>query len=250
MNCPRSVYRLLILASLIVWPAHRGYTADPPKKVVLIAGPLDATHPKGTHEYEKSVRLLKQCLDTSPNLKGVAVEAHLNGWPRDERTLDTADTIVLITSGADRREQDHPLLVGDRLQVLGRQMKRGCGLVTVHWTTFVPNATAGERLLDWVGSYFDYQSGPPPRRWASAIKDLTTSVRPAGDHPVTRGVEPFQVHEEFYYRIRFRERDPRLKPLLLARIDGEPKEQTVAWAVERSDGGRGFGFTGGHYFDK
>jgi hypothetical protein len=26
---------------------------------------------------------------------------------------------------------------------------------------------------------------------------------------------------------------------------GEP--QTVAWAVERADGGRGFGFTGGHY---
>ena len=26
-------------------------------------------------------------------------------------------------------------------------------------------------------------------------------------------------------------------------------EQTVAWAVKRPNGGRGFGFTGGHFFD-
>ena len=31
-------------------------------------------------------------------------------------------------------------------------------------------------------------------------------------------------------------------------IPGEKKPQTVAWAVERKDGGRGFGFTGGHFF--
>ena len=26
-----------------------------------------------------------------------------------------------------------------------------------------------------------------------------------------------------------------------------PNKETIAWAVERADGGRGFGFTGGHY---
>ena len=26
-----------------------------------------------------------------------------------------------------------------------------------------------------------------------------------------------------------------------------PNQETVAWAVERADGGRGFGFTGGHF---
>ena len=26
-----------------------------------------------------------------------------------------------------------------------------------------------------------------------------------------------------------------------------PQSEVIAWAVERADGGRGFGFTGGHY---
>jgi hypothetical protein len=38
-----------------------------------------------------------------------------------------------------------------------------------------------------------------------------------------------------------------LTPILRAEFPGAG-EQTVAWSVERTDGGRGFGFTGGHYF--
>src|SRR5262249_24655653 len=127
------------------------------KKIVLIAGALDKNHPPGTHEYEKSVRLLKRCLDESANMKGLRVETHFGGWPKDEKTLDDADTIVLISSGSDRVEKDHPLLVGERLAVIGKQMKRGCGLVAIHWTTFLPNALAGEKALEWIGGHFDYQ---------------------------------------------------------------------------------------------
>ena len=48
--------------------------------------------------------------------------------------------------------------------------------------------------------------------------------------------------------MRFRERDPRLKPVLSLGIPGEMGEKVVGWAVERKDGGRGFGFTGGHFY--
>jgi type 1 glutamine amidotransferase len=220
-----------------------------PRKVLLIAGEPDKDHPRGTHEYEKTARLLRHCLENAANLRGVRAEVRFHGWPPDEADLDTADAIVLISSGADRREQDHPLLVGDRMKSIERQMRRGCGLVLIHWATFVPNAPAGERLLEWVGGHFDYQSGPTPRRWASAIQDLETTARPADPaHPICRGVAPFPVHEEFYYRIRFRDGDPRLRPVLRAAIPGEAPDPVVAWAVERADGGRGFGFTGGHYF--
>jgi glucose/arabinose dehydrogenase/type 1 glutamine amidotransferase len=245
---PRAVAALGLLSLL---PAG-GPAADAPrpKKVVLVAGAPDAGHPAGTHEYAKSVRFLQYCLAHSPNLTGVTAEAHFNGWPRDDSTLAMADTIVLITSGADRREQDHPLLVADRLQQVGKQMKRGCGLVTIHWTVFLPNDKAGEQILDWVGGYFDYQSGPPPRRWLGDIQHVTAMVKPGTpDHPICRGIKPFEVREEFYYRLRFRPDDRRRKPILLAPIPGEKEEQVVAWAVERADGGRGFGFTGGHYFD-
>src|SRR5262249_39260433 len=147
-------------------------------------------------------------------------------------------------------EKDHPLLIGNRLRVLEKQMKRGCGLVAIHWTTFFPNNYAGEKAIEWLGGYFDYQSGAPPQRWKSAIQNLTTTAKPAqAEHPICRGLSPFKVREEFYYKMRFREKDPRLTPILRAQIPGEQEEQTVAWAVERQDGGRGFGFTGGHYFD-
>ncbi|KPK70500.1 MAG: hypothetical protein AMJ84_07690 [Acidithiobacillales bacterium SM23_46] len=218
----------------------------PARKVVLIAG--KKSHGPGTHEYEKDVKLLKHCLDSSPDVKQVAAEVHLNGWPADPATLDDADTIVLISDGSDRNEQAHPLLRGDHLAVIGKQMDRGCGFVAIHYTVFVPSKKAGKQFLEWIGGYFDYQDGPPPRGWYSKIQTATTTVTPASPHhPICRGLKPFTLREEYYYNIRFRENDPRLVPILTTPIPGEPAAQVVAWAVERKDGGRGFGFTGGHF---
>jgi hypothetical protein len=219
-----------------------------PRKIVLIAGPLDRSHPPATHEYEKTVQLIKHCLDHSPNVKGVRTEIHFNGWPRNPGTLDTADTIVLVTSGAGGRGVDHPLLQGDRMKVIDKQMKRGCGLVLIHWSVFVPQGEVAEHILDWVGGHFDYESGPRPQGWYSKIKTAPSRLIPKRGHPICRGVESFQVQEELYYNIRFRPHDTRLTPILRAAIPGEKEEQTVAWAVERRDGGRGFGFTGSHFF--
>jgi len=44
-------------------------------------------------------------------------------------------------------------------------MKRGCGLCLIHWSTFVPKEKAGDQVLEWVGGYFDYQSGPAKNGW-------------------------------------------------------------------------------------
>src|SRR5262245_59557926 len=158
---PRTGIPILGLAAVLcagAW-AHPTPAAEAaPRKVVLIAGPLDKSHPPGTHEYEKSVRLLKHGLDTATNVRGLRTEAHLGGWPDNPRTLDDADTIVIVASGSDRRAQDHPLLVDDRLAVVEKQMKRGCGLVLIHWATFVPKDRAGDKVLEWVGGYFDYET--------------------------------------------------------------------------------------------
>ena len=175
---------------------------------------------------------------------------HFDGWPRDPATLDDAHTIVVISDGADRNEQDHPLLVGDRLDVIKKQMDRGCGLVAIHWSVFVPKGRGGKEFLEWIGGYFDYQSGSGPRKWFSKIQTATTRPQPASvDHPICRGLVPFELREEYYYNIRFRGNDPRLVPILTTRIPGEEQQQVVAWAVERAGGGRGFGFTGGHFFE-
>ncbi len=218
-----------------------------PRKIVLIAGAMIG-HDKNAHEYEKNVILLKTLLDSAPNLHDVHTEACFKGWPLDERTLDDADTIVLISDGSDRNETDHPLYVGNRLKVLEKQMRRGCGFLEFHWSTFAPTRFH-DQITEWVGGYFDYETGTTPNHWYSAIQSYAAPVT-LGDaaNPILRGVKPFTVEEEFYYKIRFQPNDARVKPVILTRPPGETMDYPVAWAVQRKDGGRGFGFTGGHFF--
>ncbi len=231
----------------LVLLATQSVVAAPPTKIVLIAGPITG-HPKDAHEYEKSVILLKHLLDTSPNTNHVAIEAHFNGWPLDDATLDDAATIVMLSDGGDRELTNHPLYVGDRIKTLEKQMRRGCGFVQFHWTTFNPNRHH-DQITDWVGGYFDYETGNAPNKWFSAIKtwEGPTSL-PSPNHPICRGVKPFRVREEFYYNIRFRENDQRIVPIVATEPPGESKSYPVGWAVQRADGGRGFGFTGGHFY--
>jgi type 1 glutamine amidotransferase len=218
------------------------------RRIVLIAGPITG-HPKYTHEYEKSVVLLKHLLDTSALANSVLVEAHFQGWPADSAVLDRADAIVLISDGSDRKVTDHPLYTGDRLAQLQRQMQRGCGLVLLHWSTFNPSRHH-DQITDWIGGYFDYETGTAANKWYSAIKTWEGPVQlPRADHPICRGVQPFRVKEEFYYNLRFRPDDARITPIVRTRPPGETQDFTVGWAVERSDGGRGFGYTGGHFFE-
>src|SRR3954466_13107624 len=87
---------LLVIMGLFGRCYSTSYGAEPQaRKIVLIAGPITG-HSKHAHEYEKNVILLKHLLDTCPNVKGIKTEAHFKGWPEDERTLDDADTIVMI----------------------------------------------------------------------------------------------------------------------------------------------------------
>ncbi|MDQ1085537.1 ThuA domain-containing protein [Siphonobacter sp. SORGH_AS_1065] len=220
----------------------------PAKKLVLIAG--KKSHGPGEHEYLKTVRLLKVMLDRTSQSTGITTEIHANGWPSDPSTLDNADAIFIYADGSDFNLAQDPIFAEDHWSQLEKQMKRGCGLVLMHYSTFAP-ATYGPAFQKWVGGYFDYESGKPGasgnQAWYSAITTETAQLLPA-PHPITQGVAPFQLHEEFYYKIHFQKNDTRLKPVLMAQLSKIENPQTVAWAVERADGGRGFGFTGGHFY--
>jgi type 1 glutamine amidotransferase len=217
-----------------------------PTKILLIAG--KKSHGPGEHEYEKGMRLLVECLNTSPNVKNVRAEVVTDGWPADPKAFDGVGTVVLFCDGADRDEKAHPLLHGDRLDQLGALMKRGVGFVAIHYTVFVPTERGGKQFQEWLGGYFDYDSsGNAREKWYSKLGHATTtSTLLAKNHPISRGVEPFTTKTEYYWRMHFKDDDKRLTPLLTF----DPKsglETTVGWAVERADGGRGFGFTEGHF---
>src|SRR6185369_17085805 len=76
--------------------------AQGPQKVVFIAG--KKSHGPGDHEYEKGMRLLAKCLESSSNAGKFHTEVHLYGWPEDPKTLDDADCIVLYCDGSDHNE--------------------------------------------------------------------------------------------------------------------------------------------------
>ena len=75
------------------------------------------------------------------------------------------------------------------------------------------------------------------------------------------------MNDEWYYNMRFRPEMQGVTPILVAKPSDETRQgksssprgpykhiaeakgrdEILAWAVERPDGGRGFGFTGGHF---
>ena len=207
-------------------------------KIVLIAG--KKSHGPGEHEYEKSLELFRHCFDTSLNARHLLVEVHTNGWPEDETTLDDADTIVLFGDGGSRNNQ-HPLLRDNHMPVLARQMQRGCGLVVIHWSLNLPSKVGRETFLRWIGGFKDYEELPRPLGEPLRVDDWSKQA----DHPICRGLKPFTMPDDEYKTPeRFLSDAPGFIPILP--FPGKPGDPLWAWAWQRPDGGRGFGFIGGH----
>ena len=224
------------------------------KNITLIAG--KPSHGPAQHEHNAGVQLFKKCLEEGA-ADQVKITVHLNSeWPSAEE-MAAADTILIYADG----QTKHPALEGDHLQQLGKEMKRGCGFVCVHYAVEPTLESGNAEFIDWLGGCFEIHYSVNPH-WTADFKEL-----PA--HPISAGVKPFSSLDEWYYHMRFRKGMAGVTPILTDlppaesadRPDGhhsgnpevraavlERKEpQHVAWAVEREDGGRGFGFTGGHF---
>jgi type 1 glutamine amidotransferase len=218
-------------------------------EVVILTG--EKSHPATLHEYIKNARLIKVMLDNADNLQGINTTICENGWPEDVSILDRADLILTISDGRDGPgEEMVPFMQADRMGIIQKQMDRGCGMMTFHFSTFAPDKY-GDQVLEWVGGYFDWQNNKGEREWYSDITFLDVPVvLSSPDHPVSNGVKPFQVVEEYYYDLRFRPDDPRLSPIIsVPALEAEHSDgQIVAWAIERTDGGRGFGTSLGHFY--
>jgi type 1 glutamine amidotransferase len=212
--------------------AAAGALAASPAKIVLIAG--KPSHGPGQHEFNAGTLLLEKCLRQNKGVETVVVKG---GWPEDENVFDGARAIVLYMDGGDR----HPLIQGNRLEVMRKLMGKGVGLACLHYAVEVPKDKGGPELLDWIGGYYERPYSQNP------INDVpVTQASPK--HPISRGWKSFTGKDEWYYLIRFRPDDKRVVPILTTMLPVDaPHNETVAWAVERTDGGRAFGFCGGHF---
>src|SRR5437016_2006486 len=206
--------------------------AASPTKIVLVAG--KPSHGAGQHEFNAGTLLLEKCLRQNKGIETLVVKG---GWPEDEKVFDGASSIVLYMDGGAK----HPLIMDNRLETMGKLMRKGVGLVCLHYAVEVPKEKGGDELLDWIGGYYERPYSQNP------INEVpVTQASPK--HPISRGWKSFSGKDEWYYLIRFRPDDKRVTPILTTLLPKEsPHTEAVAWAVERFDGGRGFGFTGAHF---
>jgi type 1 glutamine amidotransferase len=218
------------------------------KKIVFVTTKTD--HNRGEHEYYAGSLLLANALRIAK--PGYSIEVVRNGWPVDDRIFDRVDAVVLYAIGG----QDNPII--SHREEFAKMARRGVGLACLHYAVEAPKGETGDDFLDWIGGYFETDWSVNPE-WKADFTNLPK-------HPITRGVRPFAIYDEWYYHMRFRDDMNGVTPILtaippastLSREDGPysgnrfvraevGKPQTVAWATERADGGRGFGFTGGHF---
>jgi type 1 glutamine amidotransferase len=226
------------------------------KKIVFIAG--TKSHGWNQHEHNAGCLLLAKRLNKAAAKNGLPVvtTVYRNGWPADPTALDNADTVVCYCDGGD---QHYLNTHGDQFEDV---MRRGVGLVCLHYGVEVPQGISGQRFLNWIGGYFELNWSVNPH-WTAKFDQIP-------EHEITRGVEPFELNDEWYYHMRFVPEMSRVTPILtamppvssLSRPDGphegnpdvrkaileDMQPQHLAWAFVRGDGiGRGFGFTGGHF---
>lgn len=217
-------------------------------QIVLLAS--KPSHPPGQHEHNADVQLLARWLNGVP---GVHAVTYLNGdWP-EPAVFESADEIFLFCDGA----EGHLFFQGDHAATIGKAAKRGVGLMFYHYATEPPAKAGHQEMLDWAAGFFDLNYSVNP------IFEAEFNSFP--NHPITRGVKPFKIKDEWYYNIRFRDSLRGFTPILIATPpantvkgdgirSGNPDVRAkigqphfMAWAGERQDGGRSVSFTGGHY---
>ena len=216
-------------------------------KVVFVADTGDHGS-RGSHEFMAAAIYLARTINAQYPSAYAVVHTRAK-WPKDLKHADTI--IVLLNHGGSAVNP-----------AVKEAMARGANFMAIHYGVEVNKGEEGKHYLQWLGGYFEpfYSVNPT---WVPDFKEM-----PA--HETTRGVKPFAIEDEWYYHMRFVDGMKgvtsilaALPPLKTIQGDGKKaishggnaevwadvsagKKQAMAWAFERPDGGRGFGFTGLH----
>ena len=238
----------LLAATLLLGGLGSGLAAD--KKILLIAG--RPSHGPGDHEFRAGSLLLQKCLN---QIKGIKAEVHDFGWPKDDAAFEGIDGVLIYADGGG----GHPAIQKDRAKLIDGLAKKGIGIGCAHYGVEVPKGDPGKYMQDWIGGYYEHAFSVNPM-WAPDFKTFPK-------HPIARGVKPFKVVDEWYFNMRFRKDGVgKITPILVAtpsdkvrngpyvwpkgpykHIQAEKgRPETMMWSYVRKNGGRGFGFTGGH----
>ncbi len=153
-------------------------------RILLIGKQPD--HPFGTHMYLHTQGMLAKCLQKTDGVETIVSD----GWPDNPAMLNGVRTIVVYSSPAAEMLMDGP-----GAEPLHEMMQQGVGLVTIHWASSVFEKNLerlGDRWMDYMGGTWVSNYGLSTD--TSRLKQLVP------DHPVCRGWEEYDLHDEFYLK--------------------------------------------------
>ena len=207
--------------------------AKPKRIAFLTAKP---SHGEGHHDWDQDAALVKDYLLHATNIEPPVIDIHDDAWPKNESMLDDVDAIVFLADGRTM----HPLAVPGRIEKIRELAKQGKGIAFLHYSIDPPEGSMQD-LLDWVGGSYEVGVSQNPIN--------TAKVTPVSNgHPITRGCGGYVVEDEWYFDIRLRPNDANVVPLLTGKLPPrDPQDKVLSWAYTRPNGGRGFGFAGGHF---
>lgn len=232
--------RVFMVSSLGAAIAQRMSDAQKPSarsgKIILIGG--RKSHGPGEHDFPNGIPHIQSLLQGAQPFQGAEILAFPGGWPADLDELGGASTLVLYFDGV--QQIPPPLLDPQRIAAVQKLMDAGAGLICLHQASTVPPGDTTIPLVEWLGAK---RNGMFDRTNESvSLKPLMPS------HRVCRGMTNFTYKDEFYPTLLFTRDTKRIVPILGANLPKEaPAFHILAWAFERPNGGRSFGFTGGHY---
>ena len=228
-----TIYLLAVLLCMLVSIGGTSAAEPAPPKRVLLLGQGSDGHPFATHEYRTGLAIVQKCLDRVDGLEATLMEAD-EPFRAGPELVDKADCVVLfLAEGAKWIQQN-----AARVAAFERLAARGGALVCLHWAMGCRDAQHIAKFVELFGGCH----GGPDRKYA--VVTATTEIADP-KHPIMTHVEPVTLEDEFYYRLKFAQPASSITPLLRVSIEGEP--YAVAWAWERPDKGRSFGFSGLHF---
>ncbi|MDR1962918.1 MAG: ThuA domain-containing protein [Planctomycetaceae bacterium] len=273
------LYKIFLPLLLLLFVVEGfGSESGQPVRILFIAG--QPSHGYGIHEfYAGSVLLanaLEQFVSEKPLnhdgtvLPKIKTTVHRNAKAGDLFAFDDADVIIVFCDGGG----NYPLRgQEDRLEKL---RKAGKGFIFLHYALCgsQENNVQKPPVLPSDAQFILKATGGVYEIFHSVNPSYTAVFESLPKHPITRGVRPFSIDDEWYFHMRFLNdlsteqildgTIPNLHAILVTVPPDETKQrqdgahsgnpvvrkrlgqpEIVAWAFQRDDGGRGFGFTGG-----
>lgn len=219
---------LFLLAS--VWCLSLKAQNLPTKVIYFLAGPKDHAGEEGSgrHETRRDLLVLQHCIDSISNVKGVKIITKFS-YKRsalDIEDLKGVDAIIVECSAeGSSKERAHPLFPPSTdtrtydkatlayLAQLDSLHKAGMGIMVLHWGITTTNQKATQYYLSWFGSAsLSGYTRNPLGFWS------VSPIEAAKNHPILRGVGPWNYKDEIFSRMVVNPGDPYRTDLLTGTI--------------------------------